>query len=156
MFSKDQNNSDNETYDALQKNRGSANVVIGNGVKIIGQILEAETIQIDGTADVTMSTQNLLIGLNGDVKGELNSHNVEVLGKLDGNIKVTGTLTVQEDGIVSGKVEYENLQVKLGGQISGDIQTMKKSSVKKTSTPEEDNINDDGHDNDSDPSETND
>ena len=63
MFSKDQNNSDNETYDALQKNRGSANVVIGNGVKIIGQILEAETIQIDGTADVTMSTQNLLIGL---------------------------------------------------------------------------------------------
>ena len=36
MFSKDQNNSDDESYDALQKNRGSANVVIGNGVKIIG------------------------------------------------------------------------------------------------------------------------
>ena len=152
MFSKDQNNTDNETYDALQKNRGSANVVIGNGVKIIGQILEAETIQIDGTADVTMSTQNLLIGLNGDVKGELNSHNVEVLGKLDGNIKVTGTLTVQEDGIVSGKVEYENLQVKLGGQISGDIQAMKKSSAKQTITSEDDNINDDENDNDSDPS----
>ena len=99
-----------------------------------------------------MSTQNLLIGLNGDVKGELNSHNVEVLGKLDGNIKVTGTLTVQEDGIVSGKVEYENLQVKLGGQISGDIQAMKKSSAKQTNTSEDDNINDDEHDNDSDPS----
>ena len=151
MFSKD-NNSDNETYDALQKDRGSANVVIGNGVKIIGQILEAETVQIDGSADVTMTTQNLLIGMNGDVKGDLTSHNVEVLGRLDGNIKVTGTLTVQEDGIVSGKLEYENLQVKLGGQISGDINAIKKSSVKKTIKPEEDNMGDDGDDNDSDPS----
>ena len=76
---------------------------------------------------------------------------VQVL-KLDGNIKVTGTLTVQEDGIVSGKVEYENLQVKLGGQISGDIQAMKKSSAKQTITSEDDNINDDENDNDSDPS----
>ena len=59
---------------------------------------------------------------------------------------------MQEDGIVSGKVEYENLQVKLGGQISGDIQAMKKSSAKQTITSEDDNINDDENDNDSDQS----
>ena len=151
MFSKDQNNSANETYDVLQKSKGAANVVIGNGVKIIGQILDADTVQIDGTADVTMTTDNLMIGVNGDLKGDLTSHHVEVWGKLDGNIKVTGTLTVQEEGIVSGKLEYENLQVKLGGQITGDIHVAKKSNGKKTSKTALDNIGTDGYDNDPDP-----
>ena len=151
MFSKDQNNSENKTYDVLQKSKGAANVVIGNGVKIIGQILDADTVQIDGTADVTMTTDNLMIGVNGDVKGDLTSHHVEVWGKLDGNIKVTGTLTVQEEGTVSGKLEYENLQVKLGGQITGDINVAKKTNGKKTSKTVSDNIGTDGYDNDPDP-----
>ena len=151
MFSKDQNNSENETYDVLQKSKGPANVVIGNGVKIIGQILDADSVQIDGTADVTMTTDNLMIGVNGDLKGDLTSHHVEVWGKLDGNIKVTGTLTVQEEGTVSGKLEYENLQVKLGGQITGDIHVAKKSNGKKTSKTTLDNLGADGYDNDPDP-----
>ena len=151
MFSKDQNNSSNETYDVLQKSKGPANVVIGNGVKIIGQILDADTVQIDGAADVTMTTDNLMVGVNGDLKGDLTSHHVEVWGKLDGNIKVTGTLTVQEEGNVSGKLEYENLQVKLGGQITGDIHVAKKSNGKKTSKTTLDNLGADGYDNDPDP-----
>ena len=152
MFSKDQNNSaNNDAYDVLQKTKGSANVVIGSGVKIIGQILDADTVQIDGTADVTMTTDNLMIGVNGDLKGDLTSHHVEVWGKLDGNIKVTGTLTVQEEGIVTGKLEYENLQVKLGGQITGDIHVSKKTSVKKSSKSLEGNMGVDGYDNDPEP-----
>jgi cytoskeletal protein CcmA (bactofilin family) len=153
MFSKDQNNSAKDAHDVLQKTKGSANVVIGNGVKIIGQILDADTVQIDGTADVTMTTDNLMIGVNGDLKGDLTSHHVEVWGKLDGNIKVTGTLTIQEEGIVSGKLEYENLQVKLGGQITGDVHVSKKTSVKKNSKPIVDNIGVDGYDNDPDPND---
>ena len=151
MFSKDQNNSEDKAYDVLQKTKGAANVVIGNGVKIIGQILDADTVQIDGTADVTMTTENLMIGVNGDLKGDLTSHHVEVWGKLDGNIKVTGTLTVQEEGVVSGKLEYENLQVKLGGQITGDIHVAKRTNGKKTSKNVADDIGADGYDNDPNP-----
>ena len=42
-----------------------------------------------------------------------------------GDLKISGTLTIQEQGSVSGNIEYENLQVKLGGQISGDIKVTK-------------------------------
>ena len=76
-------------------------------------------------ADVTMETDNLMVGIGGDLKGTVTSHNAEVWGKLDGDIKISGTLTVQEQGAVSGNIEYENLQVKLGGQISGDIKVTK-------------------------------
>ena len=148
MFSKDNSNEDSKIYDVLAKTKGSANVVIGNGVIIKGEILEADTVQIDGTADVTMTTENLMIGANGHLKGDLTSHHVEVWGKLDGNIKVTGTLTVQEAGIVSGNLEYENLQVKLGGQITGDINVSKKVSTKKPINSTKNNIGVDGYDND--------
>ena len=146
MFSKDQNNEGSKIYDVLEKTKGSANVVIGNGVIIKGEILEADTVQIDGTADVTMTTENLMIGVNGHLKGDLTSHHVEVWGKLDGNIKVTGTLTVQEAGMVSGNLEYENLQVKLGGQITGDVNVSKKASSKKPINTPKDDV--DGYDND--------
>ena len=39
----------------------------------------------------------------------------------DGDIKASGTLTVQEAGNISGTVEYQSLQIKLGGKISGDV-----------------------------------
>ena len=45
--------------------KGSAKVVIGNGVKIKGEITDADEVQIDGTADVTMITNNLVIGALG-------------------------------------------------------------------------------------------
>ena len=147
MFSKDQSNNDSsKIYDVLEKTKGAANVVIGNGVIIKGEILQADTVQIDGTADVTMTTENLMIGVNGHLKGDLTSHHVEVWGKLDGNIKVTGTLTVQEAGMVSGNLEYENLQVKLGGQITGDVNVSKKASAKKPINTPKDDV--DGYDND--------
>jgi len=146
MFSKDQSNESSKIYDVLEKTKGAANVVIGNGVIIKGEILQADTVQIDGTADVTMTTENLMIGVNGHLKGDLTSHHVEVWGKLDGNIKVTGTLTVQEAGMVSGNLEYENLQVKLGGQITGDVNVSKKASAKKPINTPKDDV--DGYDND--------
>ena len=153
MFSKDLSNTDSKIYDVLEKTKGSANVVIGNGVIIKGEILQADTVQIDGTADVTMTTENLMIGVNGHLKGDLTSHHVEVWGKLDGNIKVTGTLTVQEAGIVSGNLEYENLQVKLGGQITGDINVSKKTNSKKSIDTPKNDIGVDGYDNDPKPSD---
>ncbi len=120
MFSKD-NDTGDEGFDALSKTKESRNVVIGNGVKIKGEITDADLVQIDGSADVTMVTDNLMVGSGGDLKGVVTSHNAEIWGNLDGDLKISGTLTIQEQGSVSGNIEYENLQVKLGGQISGDI-----------------------------------
>ena len=39
---------------------------------------------------------------------------------------VSGTLTIQEQGSVSGSIEYENLHIKLGGKIKGDVKVSEK------------------------------
>jgi cytoskeletal protein CcmA (bactofilin family) len=122
----DQTNTTEDPFNVLRPKKGSAKVVIGNGVKIKGEITDADEVQIDGSADVTMNTDNLMIGGTGDLKGTITSHNADVWGKLDGEVKVGGTLTIQELGSVSGSIEYENLQIKLGGKIKGDVKVSEK------------------------------
>ena len=139
MFDKKENNT-NSTPDVFRPAKGSAKVVIGHGVVINGEIKKADEVQIDGDADVTMKTDNLVVGATGDCKGSIETHNADIWGEFDGDIKASGTLTIQEQGKVSGKIEYQNLQIKLGGQISGDIKLSDKiQSIKKDTKPSEDN-----------------
>ena len=139
MFDKKENNT-NSTTDVFRPAKGSAKVVIGQGVSINGEIKKADEVQIDGEADVTMKTDNLVVGATGDCKGSIETHNADIWGEFDGDIKASGTLTIQEQGKVSGKIEYQNLQIKLGGQISGDIKLSDKiQSIKKDTKPSEDN-----------------
>ena len=111
--------------------KGSAKVIIGHGVKMKGEISQADEVQIDGQADITVETTNLLVGGTGDLKGTITSDNLDVWGKLEGEIKVNGTLTIQDQGAVSGNIEYQELQIKLGGKIRGEVKSLDK--IKKIS-----------------------
>ena len=141
MFEKKEDNT-SSSPDVFRPAKGSAKVVIGHGVVINGEIKQADEVQIDGDADVTMKTDNLVVGATGDCKGTIETHNADIWGAFDGDIKASGTLTIQEQGKVSGKIEYQNLQIKLGGQISGDIKLSDKiQSIKKDTKPSENNNN---------------
>ena len=140
MFEKNKKmqDSDKSSMDVFRPAKGSAKVIIGNGVTLKGDITEADEVQIDGTADVTMKTDNLIVGATGKTKGTIEAHNADVWGEADGDIKVSGTLTIQEAGSVSGTIEYQNLQIKLGGKINGDIKVSDKiKNIKDSSKKEE-------------------
>ena len=140
MFKKKSTNDESyKTDDSLnvfKPSKGSSKVIIGNGVKLKGEIIDADEIQIDGKADVTMNTDNLVVGSTGDVKGTITSNNIDVWGKLKGKITAKETLTVQESGTVSGSIEYRNMQIKLGGKIRGKIKVSDK--IKKFSAYKKD------------------
>ena len=140
MFEKNKKveNSDNNSMDVFRPAKGSAKVIIGNGVTLKGDITQADEVQIDGTADVIMKTDNLIIGATGKTKGTIEAHNADIWGEADGDIKVSGTLTIQEAGSVSGTIEYQNLQIKLGGKINGDIKVSDKIKNIKDSSKKED------------------
>ena len=124
--SKKSEESTSNPIDVFRPSKGSAKVIIGNGVTLKGDISEADEVQIDGVADVTMKTDNLIVGATGKTKGTIESHNADIWGEVDGDVKISGTLTIQEAGSVSGTIEYQNLQIKLGGKINGDIKVSDK------------------------------
>ena len=133
MFDKTTNKTEELSGNAspFRPAKGSSKVIIGNGVKIKGEISEADEVQVDGQADITVETTNLLVGGTGELKGTITTDNLDVWGNIEGDVKVNGTLTVQEQGTISGNIEYQELQIKLGGTISGDIKSLDK--IKKIS-----------------------
>mgnify|MGYP003950735569 CR=1 FL=1 len=141
MFDKKKDNtlSGSSAPDVFRPAKGTAKVVIGNGVIISGEIKKADEVQIDGEADVTMKTDNLVIGVSGDCKGTIETHNADIWGVFDGDIKASGTLTIQEQGKATGSIEYQNMQIKLGGQLSGEIKKSDKiQPIKKENKQDED------------------
>ena len=142
MFDKKKDNSefeDKSTNDVFRPAKGDAKVVIGNGVTITGEIKKADEVQIDGEADVTMKTDNIVIGLTGKCKGNIETHNADIWGSFDGEIKASGTLTIQAEGHATGSIEYQNMQIKLGGKLSGDIKMSDKIQSIKTEKKESKN-----------------
>jgi cytoskeletal protein CcmA (bactofilin family) len=128
MFEKKDNKAP-ELSSVFRPAKGSSKVIIGEGVTIKGEITNSNEVQIDGLADVVLKTDNLTVGSTGILKGTIESDNADIWGKIDGDIKVSNTLTVQELGVVSGKIEYSKLQIKLGGEVTGDL--MRNEKVKK-------------------------
>ena len=137
MFDKKKDNNsyeDKGVADVFRPAKGSAKVVIGNGVSITGEIKKADEVQIDGEADVTMKTDNIVIGTTGKCKGNIETHNADIWGAFDGDLKASGTLTIQEQGKATGTIEYQNMQIKLGGKLSGDIKISDKIQPIKKET----------------------
>ena len=90
MFEKKKDDTSNEEKgtDVFRPAKGSAKVVIGHGVSITGEIKKADEVQIDGEADVTMKTDNLVIGNTGNCKGNIETHNADIWGTFDGISKL--------------------------------------------------------------------
>ena len=141
MFDKKKDNTfvETGTNDVFRPAKGEAKVVIGNGVSITGEIKKADEVQIDGEADVTMKTDNITIGTTGKCKGNVETHNADIWGSFDGDLKASGTLTIQEAGVATGTIEYQKMQIKLGGKLSGDIKISDKIQPIKTEKKDSDN-----------------
>ena len=128
MFEKKSKSTDlnNDDLGVFRPAKGTRKVIIGDGVKFKGEITDADEVQVDGSADLILETDNLVVGSTGNLKGTIKTDNADVWGSADGDIKVSGTLTIQEQGSVSGTVEYQSLQIKLGGKVSGDLKVSEK------------------------------
>ena len=99
---------------------------LGNGVKFKGEIFEADEVTVEGDVNIKIDTNKLTIGSTGKLRGKISANNVEVAGIIKGTLKVLDTLIIHEQGKVSGKIEYNSLEIKLGGSITGDIKSMDK------------------------------
>ena len=66
------------------------------------------------------------MGNTGRLRGKISANTTEVNGIIKGTIKVSETLIIYEQGSVSGKIEYCNLEIKQGGNIVGDVRSVDK------------------------------
>jgi len=97
-----------------------AETVIGTGVVVHGNLISEADIVIDGTLDGSIKTMgNIVIGINANVKGNVEGQMVSVSGVLHGDITASGEATVRETGQVKGNIKAAGIAISSGGVFIG-------------------------------------
>jgi cytoskeletal protein CcmA (bactofilin family) len=97
-----------------------AETVIGTGVVVRGNLASESDITVDGTLDGNIkSGGNVTIGVNANVKGDIEATNATVAGALHGNITVEGEAGILETGQVRGNIKSSGLAIASGGVFIG-------------------------------------
>ena len=124
MFSnKSKSNSDKPT-------NMDRNVIAKNSV-FKGEISSEGDFRIDGVLEGTLQTKGrVIIGKEGEIKGNVEAANADVEGKFSGELKVTNILTIKSNAHISGDVFVGKLSVEPGAVFNATC-AMKGAAVKE-------------------------
>ena len=92
------------------------------GTKIHGEIETKGDIRIDGTVVGTLNINGkLVLGQSGKIEGEIKCKNAEVMGNIDGEIRVGELLSLKASSTMKGDIITNKISIEPGAKISGTI-----------------------------------
>jgi len=115
-------------------------LVIGEGISLSGEIESCDHLIVEGTVEAALKgASNMDISESGAFYGTVEIEEATIAGRFEGDINVSGRLTVLATGTIIGSVTYKELSLEAGAAIEGsltpiDSQSSTRSSKKKTST----------------------
>lgn len=106
---------------------------INEGTHIKGDVESKGYFRIDGKVEGTISNPSkVVIGKTGSVVGKLSCQNADIEGKFEGNLDVTGTLTLKSSAHIEGEVVVGKLAVEPGATFNASCSMQ--GSAKKEGT----------------------
>lgn len=95
--------------------------VIGQGVKINGDISSGGMVQVDGFVDGAIQASGVVVGAQGSVNGSVQADDLTVSGALEGEVeaqsaKLSATARVNANLTIRGTLAVEE-----GAQLEGDV-----------------------------------
>ena len=94
---------------------------ISSGTIIKGEILSPYDIRIDGTFEGKVQTKGrVVVGETAFIIGVIICENIDLWGKVDGNLFVKDTLSLMEGCSVNGNLNVRRLSVELGSTFNGN------------------------------------
>ncbi|MDQ8020835.1 MAG: polymer-forming cytoskeletal protein [Moraxellaceae bacterium] len=113
-----------ETAPVTQPVEGSQ-LIVGPDVKLRGaEILDCDTLVVDGRVEATMDSRVIRINEHGAFSGKVGIDIAEIWGSFEGELTARDQLIIHATGRVNGKVRYGRLLVESGGVIAGDIEAL--------------------------------
>lgn len=98
--------------------------IIGIGTEIDGSLITKGDVRIDGKiiGDVSAKAK-VVIGISGEVIGNVIAENAEIAGLVTGEINITETLFITATAHVKGNISSNKLMIAQGAQLTGFCQT---------------------------------
>ncbi|HLW33542.1 MAG TPA: polymer-forming cytoskeletal protein [Aequorivita sp.] len=92
---------------------------INEGTKLKGDISSTGFFRIDGTIEGNVKTPSkVVLGKSGVIIGTLVCENADIEGKFQGNLNVSGTLSIRATGRIEGDVVAGKLSVEPGAVLN--------------------------------------
>ena len=103
------------------------------GSKIIGTVVTDSDFRIDGIVEGDVQCKGkIVIGEKGAVQGDLSCQNADILGCIEGAIKVDGTLSLRATGSINGDVQTKVLIIEPKAQFNGSCSMKQAASEPKS------------------------
>ena len=110
---------------------------ISAGTVIKGEILSPTDIRIDGTFEGRIQSKGrVVVGETAVIKADIVCENVDLWGKVEGNLFVKNTLSLKEGCTVTGNLHIRRLSVELGATFNGNCKTITEAEFDKLSGTE--------------------
>jgi len=99
-----------------------ANTVIGSSLIIDGEISGDEDLVIQGTVKGKISLkESLFVESSGVVEADIETQNVEIAGKVTGNIAATDKVELKSDCRVVGDIKAPRILIADGASFKGNV-----------------------------------
>ena len=94
--------------------------IIASGTTLKGDISSSGDIRIDGTLQGNIHcTAKVVIGANGTVEGDISGQQADIMGKVNGTIKVKELLQLKGGSQVNGNLYAGKLQIEPSASFNG-------------------------------------
>jgi cytoskeletal protein CcmA (bactofilin family) len=101
---------------------GGKRLIVGQGIKLKGEISACDRLIVEGHVEVTLNdTRTVEIKPSGRFIGSCEVEQAEISGTYEGDLTVRGRLSVHASGIVTGNIHYGEIELERGGRIAGEL-----------------------------------
>ena len=105
-----------------QNPMGVAHNMLAAGTLVKGNIIAEEDFRIDGKAEGQIECAGkLVIGPQAEVIGNIHCQNIDLVGKVNGNIVVRDLLSIKASGVFTGEIIATRLEIEAGSVINGNV-----------------------------------
>ena len=102
---------------------GIGHNIIAQGTKIVGTITTNSDIRIDGELEGDLICKGkIVVGQQGNIKGNVDCANAEIMGNVNGKMVVNGTLSLKSTSKIWGQIKTKILSIEPEAQFTGSCE----------------------------------
>ena len=100
---------------------GELNTIVGKGTRIEGSMFVQNSLRVDGRIVGNVSTtESIVVGKDGEIKGELTVGNAVIGGKIEGKIEAKGKVVLESKSSFQGEMKTAKLVIDEGAFFDGN------------------------------------
>ncbi|MEQ8826059.1 MAG: polymer-forming cytoskeletal protein [Filomicrobium sp.] len=98
--------------------------VLMSDLVIEGDLVSKGQVEVNGRVQGNVNAEMVTISKTGEVYGALKAQNAEVLGSVQGDIRIRELIHIGDTGSVTGDVEYGRIAMEQGGILSATLRNV--------------------------------